>query len=187
MIKRTFIAIKINPTEELLRRIYYLQNNLKNENINWIKEDRFHITLRFIGNTPVKKISDVVEMIEKKVSDLYTFNIIIKGISVFGSYYNPRVIWAGVEPIQILKEVVQKLDSGLNNLGFSMDRQNFVPHLSIARIRKIKDKNYFQKVIDNIDDNVLHSELVESFVLYESLLEQRGAVYKVIKEIKLRQ
>ena len=54
--KRTFLAIKLQPTEDLKRMMSYLQKNLEYErrNISWGSLDQMHLTLKFIGDTLTK-------------------------------------------------------------------------------------------------------------------------------------
>ena len=186
MTKRTFIAIKINPTENLLYRIYYLKKHLSEDNINWIKIDHFHITLRFIGDTPIGSIESISKSIEKVMLNYHSFDLNIKGISVFGSHYKPKIIWAGVEPKEILQKIAESIDKELCALGFEIDRQNFVPHLTLGRIRKLKDKSHFFNVIEKPDSEVIQTETVKSVVFFESQLKQNGAVYNVLDQIQLK-
>lgn len=186
MTLRTFIALKINPTEKFLRRIYYLKTNLADENINWIKEDHFHITLKFIGGTPVDHIEQIANIVEQETSDLFSFDLTVSGISLFGSKYSPRVIWAGVEPENELRKMSDRIDQGLIRLGFETGRQNFVPHITLARIRKLRNKSHFNNVVDKLDNEIIQTETIESIIFYESVLKKSGAQYNVLKEIKLK-
>jgi 2'-5' RNA ligase len=185
MIRRTFIAIKIYPTEELLRRICFLKHHLSEENINWIKSDHFHLTLRFIGNTQEYEFPNISKSIKKIALNKKPFVLSVSGIKTFGSRYSPKVIWAGVEPMEKLKQLALEIDSELEYLEFSRDRQNFVPHLTLARIRKLQNKDYFFNVLDKMDNKLILEEEITSVIFYESILKQRGAVYNILEEVKL--
>lgn len=186
MNKRIFIAIKINPTKELLRRIYYLKRNLVEENINWIKEDHFHLTLRFIGETSADKIETIGNILENEFTVFNSFDLDVLGISLFGSKHSPRVIWADVEPKNKIHEMAHAINQNLIPLGFEADRQNFVPHLTIARIRKLKNKKHFHNVIDRLDNEIIQTERINTVILFESNLKRTGAVYNILKEVKLK-
>jgi len=183
--KRTFVAIKINPTEELLGRIDFFKEHLSHENINWIKESQFHITLRFIGDTPKDIIDDMANEMLQEFFGFSAFQLNLSGISVFGSKHHPRVIWVGAQPTDLLRTMAEKVDESINKFGFKRDRQNFVPHLSLARIRKLKDLNHFHRVLDLSNKAFIQSEMIDSLVFYESILKNTGAVYKAIKMIDL--
>jgi len=184
--KRTFMAIKINPTEELQSRIDYLKQHLSHENINWIRESQFHITLRFIGDTPDNLIEDIGNVFTEEFINSSAFQLNLEGISLFGSKYHPRVIWVGARPFELLQKMAAKVDESLSKFGFKRDRQNYVPHLSLARIRKLSDINHFHRVMDSSEKGFIQSEVINSVMFYESILKNTGAVYQVLKEIDLR-
>jgi len=182
MFKRLFIAIKIDPTEELLRRIHYFESNLKEENINWIKADHYHLTLKFLGKTDIAQIEEVSRILKEVSMKSRAFQLELSGIHLFGSTYSPRVIWIGTEPVDILKELNQKVIAGLKELGIESDQQNFVPHLSIARIRKLKNKDHFKRVMEKAEQGLIQSQSINKMILYESVLLPRGAEYRTIEE-----
>ena len=185
MFKRLFIAIKIDPTEEMLRRIHFFKKNLEQENIHWIKTDHFHMTLKFLGKTPSSQIEEVSRVLRELTMKSPCFEMKIDGIGLFGSQYNPRVIWMGIEPKDRLLELHKKVIKQLATLGIESDRQNFVPHLTIARIRKIYHKDHFKMVMDKSEQGLIQSQKVNKILLYESVLSTRGAEYEIIEEFPL--
>lgn len=184
--KRTFLAIKINPTKELLSRIDFFKQHLAHENINWIKKSQFHITLRFIGDTPDHLIEAIGNDFVEEFSNSSAFQLKLEGISLFGSKHQPRVIWVGAQPFELLQNMAATVDKSLSKLGFKRDRQNYVPHLTLARIRKLNDKRHFHRVMDSSDKGFIQSEVINSVIFYESILEKTGVVYHTLKEIDLR-
>jgi 2'-5' RNA ligase len=108
------------------------------------------------------------------------FNIDISNIGVFGSSYAPKLIWLGVEN-EILKRLGNDVIAAMEKVGFIVDRQNFVPHITLGRIKKLEDKNYFQKIISANKEKYIQSIYVEKFHLIESILHKTGPVYKIIE------
>lgn len=186
MSKRLFIAIKINPTEELLRRISLFQENLCDENINWIRTEHYHLTLKFLGKTSSEKIEGMVKSLDAILREEASFHLNLSEFALFGSKYSPRVIWAGVEPELQIRNLAQKISKELESFGFKNDRQNFVPHLTVARIRKLKNKVYFQEVFSKLHSAVLFEQLVDELVLFESKLSTQGAEYHEIAKFPLK-
>lgn len=185
MTKRTFLAIKINPKEEMLRRIQYLKTNLAEENISWIRQDHLHITLRFIGATAEKEVVRIEDELQKVVVNFEKTEINLSGLFLFGSTHSPKLIWFGVEPGKIITDLAAEIDQVLSPLGFERDRQNFIPHLSIGRIRKLRNKEFFHRVIESADQNLIQTERIEKIIFYESILKNSGAEYAVLKEFSL--
>lgn len=185
MFKRLFIAIKIDPTEEMLRRIHYFKRNLEEENIHWIKTGHFHMTLKFLGKTPTSQIEQLSKGLREVAMKFPCFEMRVDGIGLFGSQYNPRVIWVGLEPKDFLLSLHEKVIKQLASMGLESDRQNFVPHLTLARIRKIYHKDHFNKVMEKSEQGLIQSQKVNKIVLYESVLLSRGAEYEIIEEFPL--
>jgi len=169
----------------MLRRIHYLKKNLKEENINWIQEDHFHITIKFLGKTPSDQIEEVSRILQGVSENQASFEMSVEKVALFGSQYHPRVIWMGVEPESILRGIHESITDGLESIGLKKDRQNFVPHLSIARIRKLNNKDHFRKVFEKVEQGMIQKEMVRSIILYESILHPKGAEYRIVKEFPL--
>ena len=183
--KRLFAAIKINPSESFLQTYYGLKANLRNDKIKWVNIKNIHITLKFFGETPEDQIPEIVEKLKSIAANHPHFKLNIKDIGIFGSSYKPRVIWFGIEENERLIKLVKDVLSGMDDIGFKQDRQNFVPHLTIGRIKFIDDKNRFQQVIDKYKSTEIQKQEVTGFNLYESILKQEGPEYKVIEKFIL--
>lgn len=177
MMKRLFAAIKIEPDELLLRVYYSLRQALKHENIKWVEPDNLHFTLKFFGETPEAKFEKINQVLGSIASELEPFDMSISKTGIFGSAYKPRVIWFGFAEEDVLKDIGERILSRLADAGFLSDRQNFVPHLTIGRIKNIKQKNLFQSVINDFKEIQLQKFRVNEFYLYESVLKPAGPVY----------
>jgi len=178
MKKRLFAAIKIEPDEDLLRVYYSLQQSLKHEKIKWVEPVNLHFTLKFFGETSETKIETINQVLQSIASEIEPFNLSISKTGIFGSSYNPKVIWFGFAEEEKLKKTGEIFLHFLDKVGFPSDRQNFVPHLTVARIKQINDKQYFQKVIDDFKEISLHKISVNEFYLFESILKPAGPVYR---------
>ena len=109
----------------------------------------------------------------------------IAGTGVFGSRYNPRVIWFGIANNDQLKSLGNKVLDLLDEAGFEKDRQNFVPHLTVGRIKEVFNKENFQNTIENYKNAFLQQLKVTDVHLYESLLRPEGPAYILVEKYKL--
>ena len=66
------------------------------------------------------------------------------------------------------------------------DRQNFVPHLTVTRIKQLKDKELFFDIISEYKDEFIQDLKVEEIILFESILERSGAVYNIVERFPLK-
>lgn len=185
MMKRLFAAVKIEPNEDLLKVYYSMRQLLKHENIKWVEPDNLHFTLKFFGETPESKIKKINQVLENIASEIEPFDMSISKTGIFGSSYNPRVIWFGFDEEDDLKDMGERILSRLANAGFLSDRQNFVPHLTIGRIKGIKQRQLFQTVIDDFKEIQIQKFRVNEFYLYKSVLKPSGPIYTVQKCFQL--
>ncbi len=185
--KRLFVAIKLYPDEHFLNVYYSLRKGLQHEKITWVEPEKIHITLKFIGQTTENHIADINIMLKSIAEKHYPFSFSLQSIGIFGSRYNPRVLWFGIKNGDKIKMLGEDILNVLDNAGFKRDEQNFVPHLTIGRIKRLDSKKYFQKIIDRYKTVFLQEVTVKSFTLYESVLKSSGPIYISLEHFYLRQ
>mgnify|MGYP002477892641 CR=1 FL=1 len=169
----------------MLFLIHYFKKNLKEENIHWIKPDHFHMTLKFLGKTPISQIEEISRVLRALSKEFSCFEMRVDGAGLFGSQYKPKVIWLGLQPKDLLLHLHEKIITSLASLGIESDRQNFVPHLSMARIRKINHPAHFKMVMEKAEQGFIQSQKIDKILLYESRLLPRGAEYEIIEGFPL--
>lgn len=184
--KRLFAAIKIHPTEAFTAQYLSLKKLLADEKIRWVDPDNIHITLKFFGETPEHHISSIAGALRAAADTVPAFTINMENTGIFGSSYKPRVIWFGIDPGDELQLLSKNIFRELGEIGIEHDRQNFVPHLTIARIKYLKDKKHFQQIIDQHKEGFIQTEEVNEFHLFESILRPQGPLYKVVDSFPLR-
>ena len=184
--KRLFIAIKIDPENPMLNTYMSIRKEFRSEKIRWIEPDKFHLTLKFLGDTYVDSIPIVIDVIESVFSTQSSFSIDIKNTGIFGSRYDPRVLWFGIEKCSELVRLTTDLIEELDLAGFKKDRQNFVPHLTIGRIKQIRDKKWFNEKLLKYREVFMQTTKVDKVILYQSILTKEGPIYKEINTTLLK-
>ncbi len=180
--KRLFVAVKLHPDENFLRVYYGLKRALHYEKIKWVEPENMHITLKFLGETPDSQIPVINRTLREVAGRHASFSFTLEKTGIFGSRYNPRVIWIGMQDAGEMKNLGEDILNSLHDAGFYRDRQNFVPHLTIGRIKHLENKKLFQKTIDKYKDTFLQQVTVDRFFLYQSILKRTGPVYIPLKE-----
>ncbi|MDT8285133.1 MAG: RNA 2',3'-cyclic phosphodiesterase [Thermovirgaceae bacterium] len=105
--------------------------------IRWVKENAFHITLKFCGEIPYSMLYKLESALEHGFSlkKLRPFVLELSGIGAFPGFRRPRVLWAGVggedDQIQRIAAVVERAGIAA---GLAPERRSFHPHVTIARI-----------------------------------------------------
>ncbi|MCK9204338.1 MAG: RNA 2',3'-cyclic phosphodiesterase [Bacteroidales bacterium] len=177
--KRLFTAIKIHPDPGFLKSYRNLRSALYHEQIKWVEEHNIHVTLHFFGETEEQIIVRINTVLEKLAAETKPFTLRLSGLGIFGSSYAPRVIWTGIGPGQPLLHIMQMLKTDLMKAGFETDRQNLVPHLTLGRIKSLRDKTLFQRVLSNYKNIISVDEQIQEMILFESKLLPTGPVYSI--------
>lgn len=175
---RTFIAIPL--PEEVKQELVRVQNELllnQKDNFKAAKAKEFHLTLKFLGEINEHKIEKIKGSLSKV--NFESFNISLSRIGVFPSENYIRVIWVGLDPKDKINELQKEIDGKLGDL-FKKDNR-FHAHLTLFRVKFIKDKKQFIECIKKIIVKQITFK-VDSFNLYESTLTQEGAVHEILKE-----
>jgi 2'-5' RNA ligase len=184
--QRLFCAIKIVPDKEFLRQFKEIQGQLQYERIKWVEEFNIHVTLKFFGETEQDRIPGIIRVLEQVAAETNVFSFSLQGLGIFGSSYDPRVIWVGIEPYAGITSIMQVLRDKLNVIGIKPDRQNLVPHLTLGRIKGIKDKKMFQQIVDQNKEISSEEIRAEQIILFESILKKEGPVYLALNSFQLR-
>lgn len=176
---RCFIAI--NLPKETKKRISKIMKDFQEKGIKKVEEQNLHLTLKFLGEVNEKKIEEIKQILEK--INYKKFEVSLKNFGFFPNDNFIKVVWIGIEKGR--KEIIElqkKIDFGLKDLSFKPET-NFEPHLTIARIKFLKNKKEFLKKVSELkfEDNFS----VSNFDLMQSFLKPGGPVYKKILSIGL--
>ncbi len=167
---RTFIAFDL--PEEIKSYLREIQKSI-NHQAKLSYANDFHLTLKFLGDIPENKIEEIKNILKEiRVKE---FNAALSGIGFFPSETYIKVIWIGLSPEKEIYELQQKIDSKLADLFRKDDR--FKPHLTLARVKFIKDKIKFIRELKKI--KIDRKEFnVSDFKLIKSTLTPEGPVYE---------
>ncbi len=184
--KRLFVGVPISPDPALGMLLARLKNSLQQSRIKWVRLQNLHLTLKFLGETPVDKIAALNEALQAVASQHQAFAYSFDKCGVFGSRYDPRVIWVGAESHpEAMNKLAHEVLNACAAEGFPRDRQNFVPHLTLGRINNIADKGHFQDVMRHLPAATYQHLSVNEFHLYESVLHPTGPEYNILSTFSL--
>ena len=185
--KRTFLAISIPCGTEFPAMVERLKKNLQHEHyINYVKTNQIHLTLKFIRETTDEDIPSIIAACRNVAKKHQPFTMDFDRTGLFGSNHTPRVLWLGMtqQPKALFDLEADILDA-FDELGYLRDRQNFVPHLTVCRIKQLVDKKFFEQIYHGIEQKTyLHAD-VKELVYFQSFLQPTGPFYKVLSKIPL--
>ena len=170
---RLFIAVEI--PKKISNKLRELQSEFRG--LAKIKfADSFHCTLKFLGEVNENVLEDIKNRL--KSINFKSFNSKIGNIGVFPNHKKINVVWIGVNG-KIL-ELQKKIDENL--LDISKEDQKFHGHVTLGRVKLVKDKKQFmEKLKIKFEDEFL----VDNFKLIKSDLTKDGPRYTIIQEYKL--
>jgi 2'-5' RNA ligase len=172
---RLFIAFDVS--EEVREHILKLQKQLTGARLTLTRS--FHLTLKFLGEVTPAQVEDV----KKKLANVkfVPFTAKLDGTGTFPSDKMIRVVWAEITPHDIIRELQKQIDEALQGM-FPKEKQ-FTPHLTIARVKTVENKEQFAEQVKKIKVEPISFE-VKEFKLIESKLSQKGSEYKTIAEYR---
>ncbi|MBN1783320.1 RNA 2',3'-cyclic phosphodiesterase [bacterium] len=182
---RSFIAVHLS--DHVREQIAGFQSRLKtcNADIKWVRIGSLHITLKFLGDIRPDQVDPVFRAIADAASAVPPFKLAVRGTGCFPNAARPRVLWLGIHVGDtILARLAESLNGSLSDLGFEKENRPFRPHLTLGRVRSSSRIN---EVVEAMMREGFESEPfdVDRVSLMQSLLKPSGALYSVLKEIKL--
>jgi 2'-5' RNA ligase len=178
--KRLFTAIDIPLNSDIRNKIGALRNELAGERIKWIEQHQYHITLQFLGNVDISLIGPLNDSLEKASSHFHGFSMELNEFGVFKNFRDPRILWIGFKPCPELELLKEAIDDALIKFGFEKSDKEYSPHLTIARIKFLREKNKLQELTASPDYKIYQSVDVKEIILYESVLKPSGPEYIII-------
>lgn len=181
---RTFIAIEIE--EPLRKEFSFLQNELRKSqaDVKWVEPKNMHLTLKFLGETKEEKVEKIKEVLKKLTQELRPFEITFCNLGAFPNLSSPRVIWIGIDKgKEELTKLARGIEEHLEELGFPKEKRPYSGHLTLGRIRSMRNKENLKKIIEEKMGFQAENELyVNRIVFFRSELKPSGPIYTKLAE-----
>ncbi|MBN2186905.1 MAG: RNA 2',3'-cyclic phosphodiesterase [Dehalococcoidia bacterium] len=187
---RSFIAIEL--PEEIKNGLARLRGELEREEqtfVKWVDVEGIHLTLKFLGNIPLKRVAEITSAMEEAAQGSSPFRLEVSNLGAFPNLKQPRVFWVGIGgEVDRLSSLQRNIDSALASLGFAREERPFTPHLTLARIRQGappgQRKSFGELVMSTSFDGKYVAD-VNAINLMRSQLTPTGAVYSCLAEVIL--
>ncbi|MEK6843967.1 MAG: RNA 2',3'-cyclic phosphodiesterase [Nanoarchaeota archaeon] len=169
---RVFIAIDF--PSEVIEEVARIQEILRKLNFTGkVSElENLHLTFKFLGEVDLEKLEEVKNKLKNIKFD--SFDARLENIGTFSFRGNPRIVWIKVKGKGIF-ELQKKIDEMMGELGFKLE-ERFMGHMTIARIKYVKDKEKFKKYVGEIGLKDIRFK-IKNFNLKESELKMMGPIY----------
>ena len=180
---RLFVAARI--PDEHLAQLDDLVTGLRSKLINarWTAPENQHLTLKFLGNTPVDHVDAVCRTCEMVAAGHRSGQLRLTELGAFPSRSRVRVLWVGVDdPSNVLGAAAADLDRAFESIGFPSEGRDYSPHLTLARFKlPVPLKSGFP----SIDTSGMRPFSFDALTLFRSHLSPKGARYEVVMTFPL--
>jgi 2'-5' RNA ligase len=183
---RLFVAIDLPPSvrDALAALMAETERDHPVPSARWTPPANLHVTLRFLGSVA----SADLPVMQAALAQIETrgFDLALAGIGAFPDLHSrhPRVLWAGVTPLDPLRACKGLVDRQLGP-DPETDQHPYAPHVTLARVHDPAAPalpSFFAR----------HADLasapwpVDHFTLYESKSGAGGPVYLPVRRFALR-
>lgn len=183
---RSFIAVKLPET--VVSHIADVQDELKRAGfrMSWVRPGNIHLTLKFLGNIEKDAVDDIALGMRQALSGGNPLTLRAKGLGVFPTMKNPRVLWVGLTgDIPALFDLQNRVEENMDRLGYPKENRKFKAHLTIARIKSRLDLKKLSDKIAQFSSFESEPFTVNDVILFQSDLNPTGAIYTPLAKAPL--
>lgn len=183
---RTFIAIDtpVGIRDDMMT----LQAKLRESgaDVRWEPKEKFHATIKFLGNAEEDRIQDIVSTIEDALQPVAPFDVTYEGLGCFPDAKRPRVIWVGcTDEDGALEELKKFLDRDLLPYGFAQEEREFHPHITLGRVKSWRGLENLTPLLQSLTFQP-QSTRCREVLLMKSVLKPTGSEYSLLQKFSLR-
>lgn len=189
---RTFIAIDLD--EEVRDGLSRVQGKFKRQappgSVKWVAPHAIHLTLKFLGDTPVSQISKVADALAQACEGIPPFELSFEGRGCFPNMRRPRVIWVAVREVgsRHLGQLQAAVEQHVAPLGWPTEERGFSPHLTLGRVSRNAGGGAEVAIGQMVERSVVEQialQRVVSVHLIKSDLRPAGPIYTQLATVHL--
>jgi 2'-5' RNA ligase len=181
---RTFIAL---PAQSITQQtIAEIQTTLKasQAEVKWESQNKFHITLVFLGNVEPSKLELLSSALAKSVEQFPSLTMTYDSIGAFPNKHNPRVVWIGITANQTVLDLQADVERVCAEFGFPKEDRMFHPHITLGRVKGNRNLVRLTEAIKTITFEPIEAHCSE-MLLMKSVLHPGGSIYTILKSFPL--
>lgn len=144
--------------------------------VSWVKPDRMHLTMLFLGELEEARVPALVESIGRHI-DGKPFEIALENVGVFPERGAPRVVWVGVSGAEdALHDLYDELVRRVAAQDIAIESRPFQPHLTLGRFKTSRPSDR-RRVLAVAQPGRIARVTVDGATLYRSRLSSEGPTY----------
>jgi len=151
--------------------------------IRWVRIESLHLTLRFLGPTPLDRADELARLGDEAAAATRPFEIRIAGAGAFPSPARPRTLWLG---LQRGGPELATLAGTLAAVTGGNDDRPFAAHLTLARTDGLRAGPEAARALAEAASDREWSFRADRIVLFRSHLGAGPAWYEPLHESPIR-
>lgn len=187
---RAFIAAQL--PEKVKEEIEEIKDNLGLGQLplTWVKKDRLHLTILFLGEIKEEQVEPVKEILTEETSALYPIKVGLSRLGGFPDSAWPKIIWLGLTgETEVLAKLAQGLREKVGKLGISLDPKTFTAHLTLGRVKRWAGRGERKQIGQKVAGAGLGEATafnIEKITFFKSRLTEAGPIYEALVTAKLK-
>ena len=178
---RTFFAVELadaarRAAAELAAR---LADEAGGDAVRWVRPEAYHVTLRFLGATPVARLGELVASVQRASAGLPPLELRLGALGGLPNARRARVVVIEVEPREPLAGLAAAVERGVVATGCAREERPFHAHLTLGRVHSGRRAPLLRGRCEATPF------AVDSFVLFRSDPGPGGARYTPLERIAL--
>jgi 2'-5' RNA ligase len=175
---RLFIAIEL--PEFVAGHLAKMQDALRPllEHARWTRPDQLHLTLKFLGETPEQRVSELVDSLRKiKIDDEICLQA--HALACFSARGPVRIVAAALQDAQgRCARLQEQIDHACHDVGFMLEGRRWTAHVTLARLKDRNSSAVRQTAAAAVAPLLPGPPFtVGDFALIQSRLDRDGPVY----------
>ncbi len=151
----------------------------------WMKDEGFHITLRFLGESRPDRCLALGDALSDQVKKTRAFSLSINALGAFPKRGRAGILWVGFDRNRTaLEKLAEGVEAVCQELGYSREPRPYHPHLTLARIKDPLPRQVLGPAFA-LPFPRFKEWPVDRIALVQSKLNAVGSVYKIKRWLAL--
>jgi len=180
---RLFIAYKVHhkDAQEIYLNVVNCEIFKKHKIVDY---RNYHITFKFLGETRLD-VQLISEKLFESLDGIKQFNFFLSNeIGYIPSRRDPKLAYLKIyEKDSKFENIFKNIDLKMSDLGFTMEKRKFKPHLTLVRFKEPLIGNDVFPI--SFQGKKRTESVLDKVSLFQSILLPEGPVYKEVFSVKL--
>ena len=153
--------------------------------MRWELSEKFHLTLKFLGDVEESKLRALSQKLQENVSSVSDFSITLSTLGAFPFIQHPKILWIGAVQHEQLQLLAATVDETASIFGIAREQRPFHAHVTLGRVKQDRRVHGLTEVLKSIMFQPIIVECNEVQVV-ASQLRPFGSVYSTFHSIRFK-